>query len=400
MTTHEIARLAPAFAAYLKSYQVCFLKDKTQAHFGNYCRGLMSNLDRKSVEPIAIEAGTAIRTLQEFLTTSQWNHLRARDILQRRLAEFIAQLPEDDLGTVGIIDETSVVKKGRKTPGVQRQYLGCVGKTENGIVTVHIGLAQGRFHALADADLYLPRSWDEDRERCRKAGIPDELRYRAKWKIAFHQYLHLSDNGVSPNWLCFDAEYGAKVPFLWLLGRIGQKFVGEVPKSFAVRMHPDGPSQRADALQPGQVTKGWQRFRHRRKTVADQCWRAKARRVWVARGWHLLVTAVHETTGEVKYFITNAVDTPLKTVLRVAFKRAMIEHGFRLAKQEAGMMHYEGRDYTGLMRHLILSLVVLGFVVTHTERLRGEKSTVDCGASMRSPQHPLRVHLSEATANA
>ena len=83
--------------------------------------------------------------------------------------------------------------------------------------------------------------------------------------------------------------------------------------------------------------------------------------------------AINEATAEVKYFLTNATSASLARVLAVAFRRATVEHAFRLGKQEAGLMHYEGRDYTGLRRHLILALVVLGFVATHTERLRGEK---------------------------
>lgn len=85
---------------------------------------------------------------------------------------------------------------------------------------------------------------------------------------------------------------------------------------------------------------------------------------------------MNEATGEVKYFVTNAVRESVGRVLAVGFRRATVEHAFRVAKQEAGLMHYEGRDYTGLIRHLILSLVVLGFVATHTEQLRGENPEV------------------------
>ncbi|HEV7213737.1 MAG TPA: transposase, partial [Chloroflexota bacterium] len=161
------------------------MQGRTAAHFDNYCRGLLSDLPRKSVEPIALAAGTAVRTLQEFLVTAHWDHLRARDTLQRHLAEKLPDLPGDRLGTVGVFDETSAVKKGDKTPGVQRQHLGCVGKIDNGIVTVHVGVARGRFQALLDAELFLPRFWDQDRDRCKEAGIPDAMHYRAKWRLAF-----------------------------------------------------------------------------------------------------------------------------------------------------------------------------------------------------------------------
>jgi SRSO17 transposase len=382
MTEDDIARLGPAFSKYLGRFRGCFVRQPTANHFDTYCRGLLSDLPRKSVEPIALEAGTAVRTLQEFLVTSCWDHDQARSLLQEHLSTILANLPIDELGTIGIIDETSCQKWGDQTPGVQRQYLGCVGKVDNGIVTVHLGVANGTFQALLDADLYLPESWDADRKRCRDAGIPDSVRYRAKWRLALDQYIRLHDSGVRFDWLVFDEGYGSKVPFLWVLGRLSQKFVGEVPVNFMVRSVATSDPCRADDYQPASRSKSWTRFRLARKTVADQVWRAKSTRVWVAKGWHVLITAINEKTGEVKYFVSNAVDEPLERVLRVAFRRATIEHAFRLAKQEAGLMHYEGRHYTGLVRHLTLALIVLGFVAEQTERLRGEKSGGDGGASV------------------
>jgi SRSO17 transposase len=390
MTEQEIVELGPAFARYLEQYRACFLQNRTAAHFGTFCRGLLSDLPRKSVEPIALEAGTAVRTLQEFLATAQWDHEQARDRLHQRFAEVLAGIAADDLGTVGVIDETSCQKWGDQTPGVQRQYLGCVGKIDNGIVTVHVGVAKGTFQALLDADLYLPQVWAEDRQRCREAGIPDEVGYRSKWRIALDQWIRLSKSGVTFDWLTFDEGYGSKVPFLWVLGQLGQKFVAEVPVNFVVRRSAGKPICRADEHQPARHTGDWSRFRIERKTQAKQVWRARSSRVWVADNWHQLVTAINEATGEVKYFVTNAVDEPLERVLRVAFRRATIEHAFRLAKQEVGLMHYEGRQYVGLVRHLVMALVVLGFVAEQTERLRGEKSRGDRGAGVPGFEPALR----------
>src|ERR1700722_6200440 len=196
MTQEEISGLGPSLSCFLRLFRGCFVRQPTATHFDTYCRGLLSDLPRKSVEPIALEAGTAVRTLQEFLVTSRWDHEQARSLLQRHLATVIADLPADELGTVGVIDETSCQKWGDQTPGVQRQYLGCVGKIDNGIVTVHIGAAKGTFQALLDADLYLPESWAEDRERCRNADIPDTVNCRSKWQLALDQYIRLHDNGV------------------------------------------------------------------------------------------------------------------------------------------------------------------------------------------------------------
>jgi SRSO17 transposase len=397
MTDEQIAALGPAFAAELRRYRDCFGQDRTARHFDTSCRGLLSDLPRKSVEPIALASGTAVRTLQEFLVTAHWDHVAARDRLQRRLADAVAELPPDPLGVVGVIDETSAVKKGDKTPGVQRQYLGCVGKIDNGLVTVHVGVTAGWFQALLDAELYLPQSWATDRDRCREAGIPDGVRFRSKWRIALDQLIRLRANGVTFDWLTFDEGYGSKGPFLWVLGLVNQKFVAEVPTNFAVRNTPDGPPRRADAHQPGRRTGRWRRYRIGRKTQADQVWRARRTRVWAARRWHTLVTAVNEATGEVKFFVTNAVGEPLATILAVAFRRATVEHAFRLAKSEAGLTHFEGRQYVGLVRHLILTLIVLGFVAVQTERLRGEKCGGDAGAGVPGAERGVPTTVPEAT---
>jgi len=389
MTDQEIADLGPLFAEFLGRYRGAFLQRRTAKHFDNYCRGLLSDLPRKSVEPIALACGTAVRTLQEFLVTAHWDHESTRDLWQRHVAEVVNQLPDDRIGVVGVIDETSCVKKGNQTPGVQRQYLGCVGKIDNGIVTVHIGVAKGRFRALLDAELYLPESWAGDRDRCADAGIPATLDYRAKWRIALDQLVRLGANGHRFDWLTFDEGYGSKAPFLTVLSVIGQRFVAEVPVNFAVTTRGGPGSRRADAVLPPARARAGRRFRMTRETVHDQVWRATTRPVRVAGHDYTLLVAINEATAEVKYFLTNATTAPLKRVLGVAFRRWTVEHAFRVAKQEAGLMHYEGRDYRGLTRHLILTLLVLGFVAVQTDRLRGEKPARDTGASVPRVEHPL-----------
>src|SRR5438067_9772654 len=390
MTEQEITALGPAFAAYLRRFRDSFGQDRTAAHFGTYCRGLLSDLPRKSVEPIALASGTTVRTLQVFLANRQWDHHGMRALLQRQLAEEVRQQPSDGLGTIGVIDETSCRKWGDQTPGVQRQYLGCVGKIDSGIVPVHLGVARGTFQALLDADLYLPKGWAADRERCRDAGIPDDVKYRPKWRLAVDQWLRLTGGGVSFDWLVFDEGYGSKVPLLRFLNLVGQPFVAEVPVNFTVRDGAGPPARRADDRLTAADARAGRRHRLARRTVRASFWRAATAAVWVADREHTLVAAVNEATAEVKYFLTNATTAPVARVLAVAFRRAVVEHAFRLGKQEAGLMHYEGRDYTGLYRHLILALVVLGFVATHTERLRGEKPAGDGGAGVPGVEPALR----------
>jgi SRSO17 transposase len=396
MTDQAIVGIGSAFSLYLGRFRECFLQSRTARHFDVYCRGLLSDLPRKSVEPMALASGTAVRTLQEFLATAHWDHERLRVLLQQDLAAVVAKAPADGLGTIGVIDETSCVKKGDETPGVQRQYLGCVGKVDNGIVTVHVGVARGRFQALLDADLYVPESWAADRRRCREAGIPDELGYRAKWRIALDQLIRLHRSGVRFDWLVFDEGYGSKVPLLRVLTLLGQRFVAEVPVNFAVRVSGRRRSRRADeVLGPASARRG-RRFVMARRTQTDAVWRARSIRIWVDGFRQRLVVAINESTAEVKYFLTNATGESLARILAAAFRRATIEHAFRLAKSEAGLTHYEGRQYQGLIRHLILTATVLGFVSIHTDRMRGEKSRGDDGAGLPGLERPLCDPLATA----
>jgi SRSO17 transposase len=155
VTDDELDGLASALDEFLQPYMFCCDFTQTFGHLHTYCRGLLSDLKRKSVEPIALASGCAVRTLQEFLRDHHWQHARVVEQLQRHVAATLASGPDDDLGNVGLIDETSALKSGTKTPGVQRQYLGCVGKIDNGIVTVHLGVCKGRYKTLIDAELFL-----------------------------------------------------------------------------------------------------------------------------------------------------------------------------------------------------------------------------------------------------
>jgi SRSO17 transposase len=119
-----------------------------------------------------------------------------------------------------------------------------VGKQENCIVTVHLGYATGDFHCLVDGELFLPESWSEDRERCRAAGIPDELVYRPKWRIALELYDRAVENGMTFDWLTFDEGYGGKPLFLQELDQRGQLFVAEVPATFSCWMEAPGVAHR------------------------------------------------------------------------------------------------------------------------------------------------------------
>jgi SRSO17 transposase len=401
VTEEELDGLGSALDDFLRPFLYCCGYTQTFSHLHTYCRGLLSDLKRKSVEPIALASGCAVRTVQEFLRDHQWQHSQVRDQLQGDVGAALAGLPDDGLGIVGLIDETSALKSGTKTPGVQRQYLGCVGKIDNGIVTVHLGVCKGRYKTLIDADLFLPEDWAADRDRCQAAGIPEDLAYRPKWQIALEELDRAKANQVALDWLTFDEGYGMVPEFVRGLDVREWRFVGEVPKSLSC-LAVNGAEQRPDSKVKGRrgedvvrqspafLKQPAVKVKLSRQTVGAQVWEVKAAQVWQMQDkkWsqrtYWLIWARNVATGEEKYFLSNAsADAKLPTLVRVAFRRWNVEHAFRVGKSELGFTHYEGRNYLGLMRHQTLCLLMLTFVAGHTERLRGEKSGGDDGAGVQ-----------------
>lgn len=222
MDASTIAQFKAQLEVFLDRFADCFARRDTRGHLATYVGGQLSAVERKNVEAMALQAGVPVRTLQEFLSQHKWDE----DLMRQRLQEIVCEEHAHDL-SIGIIDETSDDKKGTKTPGVQRQHLGCSGKQDNGIVTVHLAYAADDFHCLLDGELFLPQSWSDDRARCREAGIPDEMIYRPKSEIALELYDRARGNGLRFAYLTFDEWYGSKPAFLRGLNDRDQRFVGE-----------------------------------------------------------------------------------------------------------------------------------------------------------------------------
>ena len=408
MDVDQLRVLKPRLEDYLSCFEDCFSHCTTRGHLAVYVNGQLSDLDQKSLEPIALAAGIPPRTLQEFLARYKWDE----NALRQRLHHIIARdhaCPH----SVGIIDETSDTKKGVKTPGVQRQYLGCVGKQDNGIVTVHLGYAADDFHTLIDGELFLPESWSHDRPRCQEAGIPDAMVYRPKTAIALELYDRAVTHGVHFEWLTFDEWYGSKPEFLQALDTREQQFVAEVPKNFvawATRPHVTarpyrrgsrGRSRRTPRLiagSPKPITVDdmlrhhaalrdaeWVRYRVKDGEKGPMVWEAKSISIYPKneaglpqRTYRLVVARNVLAPDEVKYFVSNAsLEKPLPTLLLVAFSRWRVERCFEDEKGELGLDHFEGRKYQGLKRHMILTAVSHLFLAKVHQEFRGEKSGVD-----------------------
>jgi len=414
MTVEQIASLQPALAAFLEDFRQFFKRRTSFRHWQRYLLGLMSNLKRKSIEPMALVAGVAVRTLQEFLAFFVWDDQKVDDHLQRRVA--------DERGSeqaIGVLDCSGHAKQGGKTPGVQRQWCGELGKKENCVVGQHLlytdNDATHPFCCVLASDLFLPESWDQDRERCREAKIPDEVRYRPKWRIGREQISRAMGNGIRFSWITFDEEYGDVPEFWFELDRWGQRGMGEVRSDFtcwtkwpvcrslrkefaAKKVRDVYRYSRAFTQQP------WRRMKIADRTRGPAIWEVKAARVYlVDRRWgqprptdrrYWFIVARNVKTPEVKYFVSNAAaKVSLQEMLAAAFARWHVEKWFERAKQEAGLGAFEVRTYRSLIRHWLCSRLVMYFLAAQTERLRGEKSGDHVGASGGGDQLVGHRHL-------
>jgi len=406
MNAEQIRQLEPKLGRFLGRFADCFTRKDTRAHLEVYVRGQLSHLPEKSVEPIALEGGVAPRTLQEFLSQLKWDEERLRDRVHD-----IVRTEHAARHAIGIFDETSDPKKGDKTPGVQKQWCGRLGKLENCLVTVHLGYAVEDFHCLLDGALFLPESWAADRPRCREAGIPDTVVYRPKWRIALELYDRALANGVHFDWLTFDEGYGGKPEFLREVAARQQNYVAEVPRSFTAwlraprvvtRPYHRGrrgrgralprlasgsrPAQRVEELLNHRRLRDqpWQRWRIKDGEKGPMAWECKHTRVTIkddnglpAARLHLIVARNVLNPDEIKFFLSNAPpQTGIGTLLLVAFSRWRVERCFEDGKSEIGLDQYEGRRYLGLKRHLILSAVSYLFLAQVRQEW-GEKSGVD-----------------------
>ena len=423
MEWREIGKLRGELDQFLEAFDGCFSRSEGRAHLGIYVRGQLSDLTRKSVEPIADAAGLPPRTLQDFLAHHTWEEEQATD----RLEEIVAA-EHADAYSVGLIDETSFSKSGDKTSGVQRQYCGSTGKIDNCVVTVHLGYStpEARFRCTLDSDLYLPESWANDRERCREAGIPDSVTYRPKWRIALEEIERALGNGVRFGYLTFDEGYGRVGPFLDALEAMGQRYVAEVPVDFhgwlleptvlsegryrgrgrskgyprlSAGSRPDNRVDRLCQYSYPMRDQVWETFHIKDGQKGPIVWQAKAscfyrkgsvpttgERPGLPGGPLWLIVARNVLTGELKYFVSNApAGTPLEELLRVAFSRWHIERCFQDEKGQLGLDHFECRRYIAIRRHLVITAISHLFLAQTHLRVyeRGEKRPDDPTASAR-----------------
>ncbi|MGQ9862677.1 MAG: IS701 family transposase [Thiobacillaceae bacterium] len=397
MTVQQIRALGPALSTFLDEFTGSFLNFDTCYHLKEYISGQLSDLPRKSVEPIAHLMDVPPRTLQEFLSLSEWDEDGLRDTQQKIVARDHA---EDQ--AIGIVDESGHPKKGIKTATVHRDYCGASGKVDNCVISVHLCYTSfdGQFRTMIDSDLYLPKDGWNDPDRRREAEIPDSVVYRPKYVIAEEQLKRALSNGLHLGWVTADEWYGGKPPFLESLDVMGLRFVLEIPRNLmgwvrepASADTPRGQVQNMARWSHPLLYQDWVKFHIKDTGMGPMVWEAKATPFWMKRGdevvgpYWLVVARNCLNPEEIKYFLSNAsAGVPLEVILHVGFSRWPVERCLEDEKSELGLSHFEVRKYPAIVRHLRITQVSHLFLARQTRRLREKKSRGDDLPSPRCGQ--------------
>ncbi len=336
-----------------------------------YLEGLLSGCERKNGWQVAECVGDASPYgMQYLLGRARWD----ADELQARLSEYV----QDKLGSpdaVLILDETGFLKKGSHSAGVQRQYSGTAGRIENSQIGVFLGYAGKRGHVLLDRELYLPQTWVEDGERCRAAGLPEEVHFATKPMLGKRMLERAFQAGVPCGWVAGDEVYGRDSKLRRWLEERRQPYVLAVAADQRL-WRQDMRQHRVDEIANTLPTRAWKRLSAGRGAKGERLY-DWARMPWAeCEGWEhaLLVRRSLEAEPEYAFYFTYAdkKQSRLKPLVAVAGQRWAIESGFQMAKGECGLAHYEVRHWQGWYRHITLYMLAMAVLAV----LRaGEKKT-------------------------
>jgi len=373
---------------------------KENAHI--YISGLLSDLGRKNVESIAYRYDRDRRALQRFIGSVPWDHQPLLEELARQIG---AELGEDD-GVI-VFDPSGHKKCGNHSVGVQRQWLGRLGKVDNGQVGIYMGYASRKEHALVDMRLYLSKQWAKDKARRKKCGVPKQIRYQTRHEQALDM---LKNNGkyLPHSWIAGDDEMGRSSRFRRDLRALGEQYLLAVPSNTGIRdldspppayggrgQPPKQPFQRVNVWRGSLGDDAWSRINVRDGEKGPLVIEIVKRRVVARteRSWHdfteelLVVTRTPDGNGKVKYdyYLSNApVETPLEELARVIKAEHRIEDSLKRAKSEAGLSDYEVRTWAGWHHHQTLSLIATWFLICETQRGKKIYTGTDDSAGSRS----------------
>jgi SRSO17 transposase len=397
-----------AFAAFHARFAPFFYRREVRERSARYLRGLLGPVERKNGWQLAEAGGeTDPQGMQRLLYAARWDADAVRDELIRLVAESFG-----DAEGIFVVDETGFVKKGTKSVGVQRQYTGTAGKTENCQVGVFLTYVGPQGHAFLDRRLYLPQTWAEDQTRRAEAAVPEEVVFQTKPDLAWAMLDHAWGLGVPGRWVTADTVYGQDPLLRARLDGVAPSYhyVLAVPTTTpvwierqpatsastgAVRVTRTWTAHTVASLTAELTSAGWQRIVVAAGSKGPRLYEWAAVRVAVGQAgwpgperWLLIRRSVSDPT-ERAYYLSNAPpDTPLGMLARVAGARWPIEQCFEESKGEVGLDQYEVRRYDSWQRHITLALLAHTFLADLRRQAVGGRPAPGAGprSSAGAPQ--------------
>lgn len=364
-------------------------------HLEEYVAGLVSNVERKNIESIAYLHEQDRQPLQKFIGQRPWEWQPMTGELARQIG---AALGEAD--GVLVFDPSGVLKQGKASVGVARQWCGRAGKVDNCQVGIYMGYVSRKEHALVDTRLYLPEEWTKDKKRCERAGIPKEIRFRTRHELAL-EMLREHRAALPHRWVTGDDEMGRNSQFRGELRAMNERYLLAVPSNTLVRdldapTPPSGgpgrprkvPFQRAENWL--KTAMNWTQIEVRAGERGPLVVEAVKARMQTKLGRRngpeetLVVFRERQSDGTFKhdYCLSDApFDTPLREFARVLNAEHRIEECLRRAKGEAGLAQYQVRTWKGWHHHQTLTLLATWFLTQ--EKRRGKTNRpVSLGAGV------------------
>jgi SRSO17 transposase len=401
----DIADFGNELRGFHEQFAECFQRSESREHFFNYMAGQFSDLERKSIEPIALALKDGnVRALQRFVSDAPWDD----DRIMSKYRSFVS----DDLGSPDgalIFDESGFVKKGQDSIGVARQYCRTIGKVDSCQVGVFAGYVSEYGYALVDKRLFIPEKWfgDDYLERRKKCNLPTDTAFRTKPEMAVEMLNAISQEDVLPfKYVLADSLYGVSPEFIAAVEALPRKtYFVSVPKDTLcwlkrpititkeyrwrgerrtkrVLVDPNSKPLAVEDIAKNTNDYFWYRRKVSEGTKGPIVYEFTRRRVILSAAglpkktvW-LLIRRTLGDNPQYSYFISNApASTRLKTLVWLSGLRWAIEQCFQETKTELGMDHYEVRKFPGWHHH-IMTCMLAHFFLWHLKIRMGKKSTV------------------------
>jgi SRSO17 transposase len=389
ITEKEISAIARQLVDFHTQFHSCLGRIENQRLGLAYLSGLISNLNAKSVEPIALELlQGSVRSLQRFMKEGRWNQAAMGLAHKQQLAAVL-----NHPGGILTTDSSEFVKKGSHSVGVARQYCGRLGKVDNCQSGVFIGYASPNGYGLIESQLYMPKAWftPEYAKRRKDTWVPEALEFQTKPQIALALIEQIRARGLfAARWLCCDTVFGTNRDFLAALPKDLYYFAAIPSSTLLCRRQPSRvvpeysgrgrPPTKArylsDQHRPEPVTKLVRHLHFKPVQLAESAqgplWaKVACCRVYRADEQPLWLFVRKNEDDTVKYALSNAPeDTSFKTLCQVSVMRWPIEQCFQEGKSQLGMNQYEHRSWPAWHRHMLYVFLALHFLMCLRIRLK------------------------------